>query len=317
MMLLISTGLGQSAAPTGIESRIEHGKVRRSFRIHVPSAVAESDRKVPLVICLHGGGSDAAAISKSGWTPLADRESFIAVYPEGLNGRWNDGRTVQKYIQQDAVTDDVDFIIQLLEQLIVDYPVDPSRVYLLGLSNGGFMTQRLANEHTGKFGAVAVQIASLPTAYLTGALKFSPQSPLSVLFMCGTEDLFMPYEGGKLTPNFTPKLVSSKTFDFGQDSAIPVVDAVDLWVKHNRLDSSAPHITKLPDKDPHDDCHVIHHHWKSEGSSTSVELYEIVGGGHTIPGGAQYLPERIIGRVCHDINGIEATWKFFETKKRE
>lgn len=314
--LFAASGFGQSTHPTGVEKNLDHDGVTRSYRIHLPEALADSGNEVPLVLCLHGGGSNASTMSKSGWTTLADEESFIIVYPEGLNGHWNDGRGVKKHAAQNAVTDDVDFIITVLDEITEKHPVDESRIYLLGLSNGGFMTQRLANEHTARFAAISVQIATLPSTYLDGTLTFSPQAPLPVMFMNGTEDTFMPYEGGKLTPNMTPRLIDSTTFDFGQGSAIPTDAAVALWVDHNELDPDTVKMTELPDKNTEDGCRIVHHRWGSESSDLAVELFEVKGGGHTVPGGAQYLPERIIGPVCRDIDGIEATWNFFKSKRR-
>lgn len=46
---------------------------------------------------------------------------------------------------------------------------------------------------------------------------------------------------------------------------------------------------------------------------TEVVLDRIEGGGHTWPNGMQYLPERLIGRVCRDINRTEVTWEFFRS----
>ncbi|MDF1824754.1 MAG: PHB depolymerase family esterase [Verrucomicrobiales bacterium] len=315
-IFLLSSGFGQSIRPTGTEKSFDHNGTTRSYRIHLPRSLADSEAKTPLVICLHGGGSDAATISKSGWTTLADKESFIIVYPEGLNRHWNDGRQVKKHAAQNAVIDDVDFLMNLLNEISETHPVDTSRIYVLGLSNGGFMTQRLAIEHTERFAAISVQIASLPSTYIDGPLEFSPKAPLSVLFMNGTEDTFMPYEGGKLTPNMTPRLIKSETHDFGQGSATPVTEAVALWVEHNQLDIEACQITELPDLDVADGCRIIHHRWGDKEKNIAIELYEVRGGGHTIPGGAQYLPARIIGPVCRDLSGIEATWEFFESKRR-
>lgn len=306
----------QSFQPTGTVHTFDLNGVQRSYRLHIPTSLTDRGDKHPLVMCLHGGGSDAAMMSKAGWSELADKDGFLVVYPEGLNGRWNDGRKVRKHAEQDAVTDDVDFLIQLLDHLIQEEPVDSSQVYLVGISNGGFMTQRLAVEHTGKFAAVALKIASLQESYVKGPLKFEPKAPISVLFMNGTEDPFMPYEGGKLTPNMTPRLVDSATFDFGQGSAIPTMDAVHRWVIENQLAVEEVVVKTLPDKNPNDGCQVHHHRWANEDESIVVELYKIEGGGHTIPGGTQYLPERIIGPVCHDMNGIKVTWDFFRSKRR-
>ncbi|MDF1656882.1 MAG: PHB depolymerase family esterase [Verrucomicrobiales bacterium] len=315
LICLLPEGSAQTASPTGLKKSFDHSGAVRNYRIHLPKAVKDSKTKVPIVICLHGGGSDAATMSKAGWSELADRRGFIVVYPEGLNGHWNDGRNVRKHTAQNAVTNDVDFLLQLLDELIEKEPVDPTRVYVVGISNGGFMTQRLAVEQTERFAAVAIQIASLPDTYLEGPLKFEPTAPLSVLFMNGTEDPFMPYEGGKLTPNMAPRLIDSESFDFGQGTAIHTELAMELWTKHNNLQPEAV-ISILPDKDPDDGCEIHHSRWSNDDDTLAVELYKIEGGGHTIPGGTQYLPERIIGKVCGDINGIEVTWDFFESKRR-
>lgn len=307
----------QSTRPTGVELRFSHDGVDRIYRYFTPADLKESENPSPLVVCLHGGGTDAATLSKSGWSTVASRENFRVIYPEGLNGRWNDGRIVRKHREQDEVTDDVDFLIQLIQHLISTEPIDPERIYVTGLSNGGFMTQRLANEHTALFAAAAVQIATLPSAYRRGDLSFSPKAPLSVLFMNGTADPFMPYHGGKLTPNLFPHRIDSRTFDFGQDSAISTDEAVGLWIKHNKLNESEVLTKTLPDQDPDDGCKVIHKSWKSTSSPLSVELYRIEGGGHTSPGGFQYLPKPVIGPVCMDINGIETIWNFFERNSRK
>lgn len=307
--------MAQSFRPTGELRSFDHGESERSYRLHVPESLDDSNEKVPVVFCLHGGGSNAKTMSKAGWSELADKQGFIVVYPEGLNGHWNDGRDVRKHAAQDEVTDDVDFLMQLLDFLIDNEAIDASRVYVVGNSNGGFMTQRLAVEHTERLAAVAVQIASLPGTYLNGPVKFKPSAPLSILFMNGTEDPFMPYEGGDLTPNMTPQLIESESFDFGQGTAISTKSAVGLWTNHNQL-SSDPVVSVIPDKDLEDGCVVQRSRWSNEDGSLTVELYRIEGGGHTIPGGSQYLPERIIGKVCRDIDGIEVTWDFFASKRR-
>ena len=42
----------------------------------------------------------------------------------------------------------------------------------------------------------------------------------------------------------------------------------------------------------------------------TVLLYVVEGGGHTWPGGSQYLPESIIGRTSNEIDGMETIWAF-------
>jgi poly(3-hydroxybutyrate) depolymerase len=54
----------------------------------------------------------------------------------------------------------------------------------------------------------------------------------------------------------------------------------------------------------------------SNGGPMSLRLAcsmpdRIIGGGHTWPGGWEYLGEDLIGRTCHDVNACEEIWRFF------
>ena len=82
---------GQGVPPTGTEQTFDHGEQKRSYRIYLPTVVENSETKVPLVFSLHGGGGNAATMSKAGWSELAEERGFLVVYPEGLNGHWIDG----------------------------------------------------------------------------------------------------------------------------------------------------------------------------------------------------------------------------------
>ncbi|MGQ0569083.1 MAG: hypothetical protein ACT4P5_06055 [Armatimonadota bacterium] len=45
---------------------------------------------------------------------------------------------------------------------------------------------------------------------------------------------------------------------------------------------------------------------------TEVILYAVEGGGHTWPGGWQYLPERVVGRTSRDIDANQVIWSFLK-----
>lgn len=312
--ILASAVWAQRPGATGVVHELEFQSVKRSYRLHVPKQVKDGSTPAPLIFVLHGGGSTAEITSRAKWTPLADEEGFVVVYPDGINKHWNDGRNATKHAEQDAKTDDVGFILATLDDVAKRHPIDRSRIYVTGLSNGGFMSQRLAIEATEHFAAAAIVIATLPTPYDNGERPFTPAAPISILMMNGTKDTFAPYNGGKLTPNFTPYRIDSATHDFGQGTATSTDKAIALWLKHNNLAEIEPVVTTLPDKAPDDGCRVIHSLWSSPETPVDVELYRIEGGGHTIPGGTQYLPKRIIGPVCHDIDGTRVIWEFFKDK---
>ncbi len=298
--------------PTGERKTFTYDGTERAYRIYIPEAVKISKSPVPLVFCFHGGGGTAEVASKMGWTPIAEKEKFIVVYPEGLNKHWNDGRNSKKFAEQDAKIDDVSFVVALLDQLKKDFPqIDPKRTFTTGASNGGFISHRIAIEASDRFAAAGIIIAPMPKPFATGEKPFKPSHPISILIMNGTADPFVPHEGGPITPNFMPRR-NSADIDFGRGECSSTDEAIALWLKHNQLDNKKPKVEILPDKDPNDECTVEKSIWSGGKNGTSVTLYKVNGGGHTIPGGAQYLPERIIGKTCQDFDGIRAVWNFFK-----
>lgn len=310
--IAIAQRASRRAPATGERVSFEHGGRVRHYRIHVPKKY-DGKRTVPLVFCFHGGGGNAEVGSRMGFTPIAEEEGFIVVYPEGLNKHWNDGRKSQKFVEQDAEVDDVAFVLALLEKLQNQFRIDSKRVYVTGASNGGFFSHRLAIEASDKFAAAAVMIATLPKPFET---NFKPKRPIPILFMNGTDDPFVPYNGGPITPNFTPRFVDSKTREFGRGECTSTDTAVKLWLTQNGLSETQPTVSQLPDKAPRDGCRVERRHWSGGREGSEVVLYRIEGGGHTIPGKAQYLPQRIIGPTCRDFDGLRTIWQFFKRHSR-
>ncbi len=308
----IATVAAQRKAATGKRVSWTHDGHERYYRIHVPEKY-DGKSPVPLVFCFHGGGGTAEGASQMGFSPLADQKGFIVVYPNAIDKHWNDGRKARKFARHDAEVDDVAFILALLKKLQGEYRIDPDRVYATGASNGGFFSHRLAIEAADKFAAAAIMIATMAKPYED---NFKPRRPVSMLFMNGTADPFVPYNGGPVTPNFTPRLIDSKTHDFGRGECSSTDAAIELWLAHNGLTGTAPKVVRLPDKDPRDGCRVERRTWSDGKAGSEVVLYRIEEGGHTIPGGPQYLPARIIGKACQDFDGLKTIWQFFERCSR-
>jgi polyhydroxybutyrate depolymerase len=116
---------------------------------------------------------------------LATKVGFIVVYPEGIDHSWNAGSCCGQ-----NTTDDVAFIKALIERFVSAEHVDPKRVFATGMSNGGFMAQRLGCELSDQLSAVASVSGSLVTA------SCNPARAVSVLEMHGLDDFLVPYEGG-------------------------------------------------------------------------------------------------------------------------
>jgi polyhydroxybutyrate depolymerase len=174
--------------------------------------------------------------------------------------------------------------------------IDNKRIYIAGISNGAMLSNRLACELTGKVTAIAPVAGNMPYDL---APHCSPSKPISVLMISGTKDPMMPWEGGE---------VSFGRLKFGK--VLSVMETIKFWVAHNRC-TPTPVVTWEPDKDPQDGTRVRTETYRGCKDGKEVTLYAIENGGHTWPGGLQYMPERTVGKTSRDIDAGEILWQFF------
>lgn len=287
------------------------GKTREYF-IYVPSSYNGKEH-APLLMVFHGGGGKAENFARfTGFDNLSEKYGFISVYPEGIEGHWNDGRESEKFKAQDKEIDDIAFVIVLLEKLQSSYNIDKNQIFATGMSNGGVFCQRLAAEQPQHFAAVASVTAQIAEPL---SKRFNPQEPISVLIMNGTRDPLMPYSGGEVKdPDFFP-LLSRFRQKPSRGRVLSTDETIRLWLKHDQI-ATPPITDEMPDLD-NDKVTVERKEWKNRDKGVSVVLYKINGGGHTWPGGKQYLPEKIIGKTCMDIQASEVIWDFFSKNKKQ
>ena len=157
------------------------------------------------------------------------------------------------------------------------------------------MSLRMACEAGHMITAVGAVIANLPSH-----LRCQHSGPVSVLLMNGTEDPLVPFEGGQVR-FFRREL--GEVLSTGKTSGEFV----------NRSSCSGPpEVVWLPDVNP-DDGTVTYRETFSDCETGAIfTKYIVRGGGHTMPGGTQYAPRYLIGRVSKDFSGAEAIWDFFE-----
>lgn len=282
--------------PGTVARAIQMGSLRRSYL--VPPVVFPQGGAKALLFVLHGGGGSGRVVERLGFSALADREGFVVVYLDAVNGNWNDGRNAQSIRAQREHVDDVGFVAALIATLTKEFDIDPRRVYSTGISNGGFMSHRLAVEMSDRITAIAPVAGGLA---LPLRERFGPRTPVSVLIINGTADRLVPFQGGRVARN--------------RGEMVSVPETVRLWVTHNRCPSQ-PNITLLPDRDPADGTRVRRSMYGPCAGKTDVVLYTVEGGGHTWPGGKQYLPIALIGRVNRDIDATQLIWEFFDSHPR-
>ncbi len=260
--------------------------VVRSYLLHLPSA---RSGVCPLVVNLHGGGEDATIAERNtGMSDAADEFGFAVAYPNALDDRWNDGRGVKK-----QNFDDVAFISQLIDHLVEEYEICPSRIYACGLSNGGMMVHRLSAELSGKLSAIATVAGSMPKN--VGA-KFALERPLSALIIHGTSDPIIPFDGGKVNSHLGGLVLSAR------ETALKYVVANGL--------SSKPEIEELHSSDER--CNFKLEKFGKETNGPEVHFYAIEEGGHCWPGTRFPYPEKVVGHYCSDINATIAALSFFD-----
>lgn len=118
--------------------------MRLSYLLYLPIGYAESDRRWPLVLFLHGSGECGDSLERvkmHGPPKLVEggkQFPFILVSPQSPGRGWS-----------------VEALAALLDELAGTLRVDPDRIYLTGLSMGGYGTWALAAAHPERFAAIA------------------------------------------------------------------------------------------------------------------------------------------------------------------
>jgi len=285
-----------------IRASFTHNSIKRTYIVYIPS-VHDNSAEVPLVIALHGRGTTGLSmiiLTQRGFNKLADRDGSIIVYPDGIELNWNDGRTDEEANDRahKENIDDVGFISALIDTMIGHYNINPEKVYVTGISNGAIMSYRLACELSHKITAIAPVDGNIPVMLFP---QCSPSRSVSVLAVNNTDDPLVPFEGGEIVGKF-------RGVKLGK--VLSTDESIRFWINHNRC-SATPVVTEEPDRDPKDGTRVTREEYINNFDGTEVILYIISGGGHTWPGGIQYLPARIIGRTSRDFEATEVIWSFF------
>ena len=274
--------------------------LERNYRVVVPPRITNP---MPLVLVLHGGGfGDNGAlhvIRYTQFTPLALREGFIVVYPMGVDGNWNDGRDVEFIRAQKENIDDVKFMRAVVDEVAKSHPVDRSRVFSTGISNGAFMSNRLAADASDLVAAVAPVVGGMSP---TLAKRFAPEYPVSVLVVQGDSDPLVPFDGG----------VVGMSLGKGRGITVKSSEVVAKYLKRNGI-KDKPEVKKLDDKDADDGTTTEARIYPDGESGAKVRFYIVKNGGHTWPGKRQYLTEKLVGKTAQDFDATEAIWEFFKS----
>jgi polyhydroxybutyrate depolymerase len=295
---LPNRGRVKGTLETHCESLTHEGR-ERTYRLYVPKKLRNP---APLLFALHGGtgsGSNMELMTRQGFNRAADRDGAIVVYPDGVGRNWNDGRSDVRSQAMEENVNDVGFFRTLVRELSARYRIDARRVYSTGISNGGFMSFRLACDAADVFAAVAPVAANLSTDL---GSRCKPSRPVSVAILNGTEDPLVPWAGGQVG-----------LWGIKRGTAWSTDKTLDTWAALDGCTASSD--DQVIDKVEDDGTSVVLHVRSQCDARTEVRLYEIRGGGHTWPSGAKYLSDRIVGKTSQELDGAREVWEFLSAHR--
>jgi len=272
-------------------SIVSSGLTRR-YELYIPRTYDRS-KPTPLVISIHPAATwPRLQMNMTRWNELADEHGFIVVYPAGT-GVFLGGVGPGPQVRQGGRVYDrnVRFITDLIERLQDQYNIEPNRIYVNGMSNGGSMALALGCAIPDRIAAVAAVAPAGPIP--PGVEECTGSKPVPTMIFHGTADRMAPYLGGvsPILPRPLPNMP----------------DWVAQNARYNRCkrESSqtqfAPGVRRIVYSDCDNDADVV--------------FYTIEGGGHTWPGG-EHLAAWIAGKTSDEINASRLMWDFFEQHPR-
>jgi polyhydroxybutyrate depolymerase len=265
LLSLVACGGGTDPAPLDTSGFPQVLGGEREAQVRWPAQMYEG-RRYPLVVLLHGyGASGLVQDLYLGTSTLVNEYDYLLVIPEGTleeppdpetkaNRFWNSTVCCDYY---DSGVDDVAYLTALIDEAALKLPVDTGRIYLLGHSNGGAMSYRMACDVADRITA----IASIAGAMYKDPAPCDPSEPVSALQIHGTLDDVVPYDGDDVFPS--------------------ALESVAFWVEHAGCASTGRSGANLDLDDvlPGEETQVIDF---DEGCTDGIDhaLYTIVDGTH-------------------------------------
>ena len=242
-----------------------HVETRDGLRVAI---VLAAKKPAPTLIVLHGATIPADLTARwSGFAQAAARHGFAAVFPEGIDRLWNDGRGDGL-----SSSDDVGFLRLLNRELIGRGVAEADRIYLSGISNGGMMTLRMLCEAPELYAGAATVIASMPGE--AGA-DCRLRKPMPVVMLNGTADPIVPYEGGSVGLAGT------------RGKVWPAERTARFIAQANGCGKQS---LRYLARSPKETIRIIQLEWSQCSSNQGVMLYRVEGGGHQLFGQTNILP---------------------------
>jgi polyhydroxybutyrate depolymerase len=280
VILSIFIGFYTKGYTQTINGTIIHDGIVRTYKLYVPS-IYSGNIAVPLLFNFHGYTSNSNEQMFYGdFRNIADTANFLVVHPQGtldnnnvnhFNVGWG-GSTV----------DDVGFTEALIDSLSATYSIDQNRIYAVGMSNGGFMSFRLACELSSKIAAVGSVTGSMTPSTLGNC---NASHPMPIIQIHGTTDATVPYNG---SAGWTES----------------ITNVLNHWATFNNC-SPVPTVVNVPNTNVLDGSTVEKYTYENGDNCSEVVHFKVTNGQHTWPSSIFNF-----AGTNYDINASVEIWNF-------
>lgn len=262
-------------------------------QLFIPSGYEEDGDPLPLIIAFHPSGGNGEAMARlTQFDTYAEQDNVLVAYPTSQFGYWDYGYGLSGWENVNNVLDDVGFAEKLYNYLLEYYNVDPTRVYMVGYSNGSRMVMRLACDHSEWFAGAAIVAAGL-SSEVAAICPETAQIP--VLYQHGTNDPVVPWEGKPLTDG--GNIISY---------AYSAPDTVTFWALQNEC-VLEPDVSEVSGLNPADNITVRLARFADCASGYPVEFYAGINDGHSWMGAPSLIETDYIASG----NTSDYIWNFF------
>lgn len=298
------------------------GHVRTTL-FYIPQSVPPRSRT--LVIVAHGGGEEDVVellnrMRRTGWNEVAKRDGFVVAYPTALKDpddpdaryNWNDGRlgTDIWAMPDNEDIDDVGYFSDLISGAQAHYGVG-DRVYVIGISNGGYMAYRLAMDPrtNPRLRAIGTVVAQIPTDIFALGLP----APTPLFAVAGSEDPLVPFNGGPVTIQLELEDGTPVGAPLVESTVTSFAETVELFLLHNGCDAGRVTNGTLPDG-ANDGTYVEFFGFRrctqtgAAGQLADVSAYVVWGGGHRWQGRGGNGPQEVRSRRTDTVAGVEVEY---------
>jgi len=256
----------------------------------------------PVVIVLHGGTQTAEEVwTQTSLPTLGERDKFIVVAPNAVGKHWNDGRGATLAGDRPSNADDVGFLKQVIVDLIAKNNGDANAIFMIGPSNGGFMTMRFVCEASELLRAAGNVISTLP---VNQQQSCAAKKPLPWISMNGMADPIVPFKGA-----------AAGTIRNGQKQpALLSADATfAFWVDRDHC-SAQLQTAEISHRSPQDKTSAEKRTRTNCAGGPACVYYVFESAGHTWPNTQpRALAKRIVGQSNQDVDAGEAIWNHFRS----